>query len=133
MSDGSKPGVRIRCRDVQEATAAAFRVPVATMRKPYGSDLHTLARHVAMTLALELTGRTQTEVAAHFACEHTTVRYAELKIRPHLKTPAMAKLATRIRLEAGLRAIDFHKLMRAAAAETRARMAALPRANEGRS
>lgn len=130
MSNDIQPGVRIRCRDVQEATAAAFDVPVTTMRTPYGSDLHTFARHVAMTLALDMTGRTQTEVAAHFCCEHTTVRYAELKIRPLLGVPELARIAARIRLEAGLRAIDFHALMRAAAAETLARMEALQKFKE---
>jgi chromosomal replication initiation ATPase DnaA len=130
--------VRIRIADVQAATAAAFGLPDTIMRCPRGGGGVTgaaaLARQLAMALAVEMTHRTLPDIGPYFGCDHSGIARARDRIAVRLRaSPDLRATAARIRTEAALRAIDFHNEMRRCADETRAAVAALPQANQGRS
>lgn len=77
------PEIRTRrpsIQDVQVAVSTAFGVPPLKLVGPQRSKPVVLARHVAMYLCRETTGRTLKEIGKEFRRDHSTVTYGIQRI-----------------------------------------------------
>ena len=89
---------QIRIADVQRAASALFGFPVTDLMSPCRKRPLTRARQAAMALAIEMTGKSTTQVGAAFRRDHSTVSYA---VRQARESAEVSGLADRLRERLG--------------------------------
>ncbi len=98
---------QIRIADVQMAASALFGFPVAALTSPCRKRQLTRARQAAMALAMEVTGKSTTQVGAAFRRDHATVLHAVRQARASNEVSGLAaKLREHLERERGGEIVD---------------------------
>jgi chromosomal replication initiator protein len=97
----SAPATKVPIVDIQWAVAHAFDLPMGDLRNRWRRGKIVRARHIAMFLARELSGRSLSAIGRMFGNrDHTSVMYACWRVRTvYLSNPGWAALIDRIRGE----------------------------------
>jgi chromosomal replication initiator protein len=70
---------------IEEIVAASFGLPAGELRGRRRTSDVAYPRHVAMHLARELTGASLPSIGRHFGRDHTTVMYADRRLRRQMR------------------------------------------------
>ncbi len=76
---------------VEEVVSETFGLPVAELHGRRRTTELAFSRHLAMHLARELTGASLHSIGRHFGRDHTTVLYADRRVRRHLQEDRQAR------------------------------------------
>lgn len=76
---------------VEEVVSASFGLPVAELRGRRRTNDVVYPRHVAMHLARKLTGASLPAIGRHFGRDHTTVIYADRRLRRQIRDDPQAR------------------------------------------
>ena len=76
---------------VEEVVSATFGLPVDELRGHRRTADVVYPRHVAMHLARELTGASLLTIGRHFGRDHTTVIYADRRLRQQIRDDPQAR------------------------------------------